>query len=222
MKKIFKNLFFIFLFSTYSSQAQSTWSFNLSFGAAANVPLPLKIKQQGYLDIKLNAKYFSEPFYSPVYWDWRFSKSKNERSWEFEAIHHKLYLRNKPEEVQRFSISHGFNLLFLNRGIKYKGLNLKAGVGAVLAHPENCVRQQTFNEENGLFKMGYIFCGSALNFAVGKHYKIFKRFYLNTEAKTTYAFAKVPISNGHANVNNWAFHFCAGLGYDFIAKNSNK
>lgn len=215
--KILLSLFILFM-ATNTLIAQSTWSFDLNFGAATNIPLPLKIKQQGYPDIKLNANYYSEPFTSPVYWDWRFSKSKNERSWEFEAIHHKLFLKNKPDEVQQFSISHGFNLLFINRGFKHKWLNLKAGAGIVLSHPENCIRKQAYNENKGLFELGYHISGPAINFAIGKHFRLSKRFFINTEAKTTYAFAQIPISNGHANVNNWAFHFAVGLGFDFIKK----
>jgi len=121
-----------------------------------------------------------------------------------------------PDDVQRFSISHGFNFVFVNRGIRYKGLNLKAGAGIVLAHPENTVRNQQLNQKTGLFKWGYCITGPATNLAIGKHFRLNKRVFINTEAKTTYAFAHIPVSNGHANVNNWAFHLAAGLGFDFI------
>ncbi|MBI4647410.1 MAG: hypothetical protein HY738_12690, partial [Bacteroidia bacterium] len=66
-----------------------TWSFELFGGVPYNVPLPLIIKQNGYDDIRITAKYFSEPFISPYYWVWRFNRQNNGHGWEFEAVHHK-------------------------------------------------------------------------------------------------------------------------------------
>jgi hypothetical protein len=195
-------------------KAQSTWSVEFNLGAATNVPMPLRIDQQGYSSINLNARYETASFKLPVYWDWRIGRWENGRSWEFEAIHHKLYLSNKPDEVQGFSISHGFNLLLINRGFDIHGCRLKTGVGAVLAHPESSVRNQQYQTETGLFNLGYLLSGPAVNLAVGKQIRLSDRFYLSTEAKTTYGFAKVPIANGTATVNNWAFHLAVGLGYD--------
>jgi len=85
-------LLFLIL-NNHSAYAQATWSFDLNGGAAGNIPMSLTIKQQDYPDISLTAKYYTEPFTLPVYWDWRFSRWKNERGWEFESIHHKLYLK---------------------------------------------------------------------------------------------------------------------------------
>ncbi len=221
MNSIFINTSFFFSLFIHSFlynalHAQSTYSLDLNFGAATNFPLPLRIIQTGYPDITLNAKYSSQSFKAPVYWDWRISRWNDKSMWEIESIHHKLYLSNKPEEVQLFNISHGFNFIFVNRGFMYKILYLKAGVGVGLAHPENRVRNQAYNEYIGLFELGYHFTGPAIDMAVGENFNLSKRIFIRTEIKTTYAYVQVPISNGHANVNNWAFHFAAGLGYNFI------
>lgn len=89
-------LSFIFI-STFdtSLNAQRYWTFELHGGWAGNLPLPLRIKQQGHPDIYIKrAKFYSEPFISPYYRDWRFCKHIDKHSIEFEAIHHKLYLKN--------------------------------------------------------------------------------------------------------------------------------
>ncbi|MDP4277918.1 MAG: hypothetical protein Q8914_09845, partial [Bacteroidota bacterium] len=106
--------------------------------------------------------------------------------------------------------------LFINRGFDINGLTLKTGAGIVLAHPESSVRHQRYNGGIGLFNLGYHLSGPAVNIAFGRQIRLNDRFYIQTEAKTTYAFARVPISNGMATVNNWAFHMTIGLGFDFI------
>lgn len=123
---------FIILSST-ATTAQSSWSFELHGGGAYNLPMPLHIRQQGYPEIKLRARFDSESFILPVYWDWRFSRWENGKSWEFEAIHHKLYLDNTTPEVQKFNISHGFNMIMVNRGFEKRLFRYRAGLGIVLA-----------------------------------------------------------------------------------------
>jgi hypothetical protein len=177
--------------------------------------MPLSIKQSGYPDLNFVAKYYSEPFTAPVYWDWRVSRWHNNKSWELEAIHHKLYLQNKPAEVQQFSISHGYNIIFTNRGYSYKGLLMRLGLGFVLSHPETQIRNQNFNQNLGIAELGYYISGTALNFAIGKHFNIGDYFYINSEAKTTFSYANIPIVNGNAVLYNWAFHAVLGLGVNF-------
>jgi len=50
----------VILFSQNISFAQSRWSFELHGGEVYNVPMPLTIKQQGYPDLKLTARYHTE------------------------------------------------------------------------------------------------------------------------------------------------------------------
>lgn len=196
--------------------AQSWWSFELHGGEVYNVPMPLTIKQQSYPDIKLTARYHSESLTLPVYWDWRFSHWKNDKSWEIEAIHHKLYLDNTTPEVQKFNISHGFNLLMVNRGFDKKTFRYRAGIGVVLAHPESNVRGKEFGNSTDSWDMGYYLSGPVLNLAINKPIRLGGRFYLNAEAKTTLAYAHIKIAQGHANVCNLAFHLIMGIGYDLI------
>lgn len=206
----------LFILSQTVVFAQSHWSFELHGGEVYNVPMPLTIKQQGYPDLKLTARYHTEAFTLPVYWDWRFSRWQNDKSWEFEAIHHKLYLDNTTPEVQKFNISHGFNMLMVNRGFDKKTFQYRAGVGVVLAHPESNIRGKEFGNSIDNWDMGYYLSGPVLNLAISKPIPMSGRFYLNAEAKTTFAYSHIKIAEGHADVYNLAFHLILGIGVDLI------
>jgi len=196
--------------------AQSRWSFELHGGEVYNVPMPLTIKQQGYPDLKLTARYFTEPLTLPVYWDMRFSRWLGRKSWEFELIHHKLYLNNTTAEVQKFNISHGFNMLMVNRGFAKKTFRYRTGLGVVLAHPESNIRGKEFGNSSDSRDMGYYLSGPVLNLAISKTIRLSSRFYLNAEAKTTFAYSRIKIAEGHADVYNLAFHLILGIGVDLI------
>lgn len=204
------------VFSLPGSYAQSRWSFELHGGEVYNIPMPLQIKQQGYPNIKLTARYHSESLILPVYWDWRFARWQNNRSWEFEAIHHKLYLENTSAEVQKFNISHGFNLIMVNRGFEKKTFRYRAGAGIVLAHPESNIRGKEFGNTGNDWGMGYYLSGPVLNLAICKPIRLGRRFYINAEAKTTFAYSHIKIAEGNANVYNLAFHLILGIGVDLV------
>jgi hypothetical protein len=212
-----KHFIFIVTFILISQTflfAQSRWTFELHGGEVYNVPMPLTIIQQGYPDLKLTARYHTEALTLPVYWDWRFSRWQNNKSWEFEAIHHKLYLENTTPEIQKFNISHGFNMLLINRGYDKKTFRYRAGVGIVLAHPESNIRGKEFGNSSDDWDMGYYLSGPVLNVAIGKPIRLGGRFYINTEARTTFAYSYIKIAEGHANVYNLAFHLVLGIGVD--------
>lgn len=220
-----KTLIFIvpfFILSQTVVIAQSHWSFELHGGEIYNAPMPLKIKQQGYPDLKLTARYHTEPFTLPVYWDIRFSRWQNDKSWEFEVIHHKLYLDNTTPEVQKFNISHGFNMLMVNRGFDKKTFRYRAGVGVILAHPESNIREKEFGNTGNDWDMGYYISGPVLNLAISKPIRLGRRLYINAEAKTTLAYAYIKVSEGHANVYNLAFHLILGIGVDLIKTGKDK
>lgn len=212
--KIFFYIVPFFVFSPIASNGQSRWTFELHGGEVYNVPVSLIIKQQGYPDIKLTPRYHTEALSLPVYWDWRFGRWQNDKSWEFEVIHHKLYLDNTSAEVQKFNISHGFNLIVVNRGFDKKTFRYRAGAGIVLAHPESNIRGKEFGNTGDDWDMGYYLSGPVLNFAISKPIRLGGRFYINAEAKTTLAYAYIKVAQGHADVYNLAFHLILGVGAD--------
>ena len=179
----------------------------------------LNIKQRGEDVLRIKAKYASESLTNlPLYWLWRFSRWSGNASWELEGIHLKLFLENRPGEVENFDISHGFNLLNINRSWKHQGFIFRAGAGVVLAHPESTIRGKRLDEHEGIFNTGYYISGPTINLGISKHFYFSKKLFLSSEIKTSVSYANVPISDGNADVYNTAIHVILGLGYTFIDK----
>lgn len=215
MKKLIAILFLTIIFST-TTNGQSHWAFEIHCGQVFNVPMPLNIRQEAYPDLKLRARYSSESFTLPVYWDIRLGRWQHERAWEFEAIHHKLYLNNTTSEVQKFNISHGFNMIMVNRGFEKKSFCYRAGAGIVLAHPESKIRGREFGDSADDTDLGYYISGPVLNLSINKPFYLGSRFYINAEAKTTLAYSHIKVAQGNSDVYNIAFHIILGLGADFV------
>lgn len=214
--KIILYILLFFYANLILAQEKSNWTIEAHGGFPINIPLPLTIKQNGQDDLKFTAHFNSEPFSPPIYWVYRVSKWKNDKAWEFEMMHQKLYLKNPPKEIQYFSITHGYNQLMFNRAVKFNLFNEKEfiyriGAGFVLAHAENMVRGKELYQGEGYFS-GYYISGPTLNFSFAKQFKISSRFYFNTEIKNNTSFAKIPVVDGHAFVWHSAFEIIGGLG----------
>jgi len=209
-KHIFITIFI--LISITGAYSQSQWTFEFQSGGALNAPMPLIISQQGYPDIKLTANYHTEALTLPVYMDVRLGRWQNERSWEIEFIHHKLYLDNTTDEVQKFNLSHGFNMIFLNRRFDQKTFRYHTGIGIVITHPESNIRGKEFGDSENTWDLGYYLSGPVINLAISKPIWLGNRIFINTEAKTTFAYASVKVAQGHADVFNLAFHLILGVG----------
>lgn len=80
------------------------WYIEASGGSVYNVPMPLRIYQDGRQTIRMTAQFETEPFTLPVYWNIRLGKMIGKRIFETEVIHHKLYLKNTTAETIYFVI----------------------------------------------------------------------------------------------------------------------
>lgn len=218
---LFGSAFLIVMFnSNIIGQDKNLWVFDANLGAPINIALPLRIEQDGYSDIEINARFRSRPFSPPPYWFIRLAVWKHKKAWEIELKHQKLYLKNKPPEVQFFSISHGHNQLTINRAFKKNLFNkhefiYRFGLGIVIAHAENEVRNLKLDENQSLFDFGYYISGPIGTTAIAKQFKIFKDLYLNNEAKFTLTYGTVPIVNGRAYFWHSAVELGIGLSYQF-------
>lgn len=133
-------------------------------------------------------------------------------------IHLKIYLKNYPKEIQQFSVSHGYNQLFLNRSCYKLKYGLKIGAGVVLAHPENTIRDFTLDEKKGIMNWGYYLTGPVLQIGLFKEVFLTKRFNLLIESKISFAYANVPVSGGRAHVPVFGYHLQLGPGFYFVKK----
>lgn len=202
-----------------ASGAQDRWSFELQFGVVHSIDLPLTFYQDGYPEIRIDkADYYCEPLNDPPYWDWRFSRWKNNKSIELEAVHHKFYLRNLVPGVDRFGISHGFNMVFINRGWQWGPYIFRAGIGSALVHPESSIRGMAYPLGPGFDFPGYRVRGVNINLTGSRQFRISKTFFVNAEAKVHAAVANVPIINGHARVNILALQLILGPGVNWRVK----
>jgi hypothetical protein len=224
MKKLALVLVFLLIpcFSNMVMAQEEGMSFEYQIGGAYNIPTFLKIRQEGYPTINVSSARFStRPFDGAVYYMVRVGLWKDNSAWEFEFIHHKLYLENKPEEVQQFDLTHGFNLMYINRTLKPIKITEKLkvitriGAGMILTHPENIVRGMEFKDEGGLNRKnlkGYFFSGGTAQLAYQFRYDLHKMVFIGGEIKFTGSYAKINIRNGDATMPNLTVHGLFGFG----------
>lgn len=196
-----------------AARAQTGWRFELAGGFALNAPTRLRIRQAGQPDLDVTARYASRSFASPLYYALRVGRWVGGRAWEIEFIHHKLYLQNRPAAVQQFEVSHGFNLLTINRALPLGRAVWRPGLGIVLAHPESMVRGRPFDTSGGLLGWGYYVAGPAAQLAVSRRFDVADRLFVSAEGKVTAARARVPVNDGSARLTNLALHGLIGVGW---------
>ena len=190
------------------------WVFQIATGSAYNFKTPLLIEQDGEEDIKVNAEYKTRAWSTMApYYNFKIGRWKGDQGLEFESLHHKLYLSNKPDEVQKFQISHGYNLNTLNYVRKKHGLIYRIGGGFVMTHPETRVRGKSHEDDGGF--NGFYISGVTGQLALEKRLHLTEAFFFSLEGKFTASWARIPIADGHATVPNAALHALIGAGYAF-------
>lgn len=197
------------------ARAQESWALEGYLGAVWNAPAPLSIHQTSQDDIKLTAHYETRPFEQTPYYAWRLGRWTKDRAWEFEFIHHKLFLDDPPDEVQHFEATHGFNMLVINRARVRKKTILRLGGGVVLAHPETQVRGVEPPGGGGIRGRGYHLTGPVVQGSIGRRFALTDNLFFAMEAKLVAAYARFPVDDGHAATSNLALHGLAGIGYAF-------
>ncbi|NDD67403.1 hypothetical protein EBZ35_07130, partial [bacterium] len=86
-----------------------------ALGQSISLPNQLSIHRNDGKQYVIDAVYRNRSFENYPYWTARLEWWQAGDSWEFEAIHHKIYLANPPAGIVDFSISDGYNMFFLNR-----------------------------------------------------------------------------------------------------------
>lgn len=214
MKRFYRAVMpIVLLFVGMYGEVEATWTVEYCGGTVYNFRTPLTIRQSGFDDITLHARYETRPFELPPYYSLRLARWKENRAWEFEFIHHKLYLRNKPPAVQIFSITHGYNILMANRAWEYRDFIFHLGAGCVVTHPETTVRDRRYSEKRGLFHKGYYISGPIIQAAAGKRFSFGRKIFVTIEGKLTGAYTRIPVEDGAADVTNVTVQGLLGVGY---------
>jgi hypothetical protein len=192
--------------------AASGWSVQAAIGFPFDLSLPVTIRQRGEAPIHVHPHWATRPFESPIYWDLRVARWSAGTEWSVDLLHHKLYLRNPPPEVQEFSISHGYNLLFVSHAREVgRDTWARVGAGVVVAHPESTVRSRTFDGE-GPLGGGYYLGGPT--FVVGAERRFFPAgaLFVSVQALATASWVRVPVAGGSASVPDVSVHALGGVG----------
>jgi hypothetical protein len=191
--------------------AADNWSLELAGGTAHNFKNRLKIEQDGGFSESVNASYDTRAFRSPPYYMLRGARWQGDAAWEISQIHHKLYLTNPPPGVTGVSVSHGFNIISVNRAFRRGDWIYRFGAGPVITHAEGTILQTKYD---GPYRLS----GAAILGGLGRRYYFSSSTYAGAEGAITAAYAK-PRMNGppqaQLTIRNTALHFLAGVGHEF-------
>ncbi|MBN1924906.1 MAG: hypothetical protein JW798_03645 [Prolixibacteraceae bacterium] len=214
-------LFLLFSGSTIKATAQAKFTAEFLPGGAIAFNCPISIEQENYSDLNFTAHYRTESFKLPLHYSVRIGYNFNmKQGVEIEFNHLKLILDNTSDEIERFSITHGFNQLWINYVHSACRFEFRSGIGPVLAHPESIIRDQKFDESGGIAQSGYHICGITGQLGIQKKFYLGRHFFFSTEVKINLAYADAPISNGNAEV--WVFDVQGLAGIGLALNTSNK
>jgi hypothetical protein len=191
--------------------AADRWSLEGYLGNAYNFPSQLKITQDGGFSRSISADYDTNGFDPPLYYMVRGARWEQARAWELSLIHQKLYLQNPPAGVAALSVSHGFNILTVNRAFRSDNWIYRFGAGPVITHAEGIINGVSYS---GSFQLS----GVALLAGAGRRFYLGKSTFLSLEAAATAAWFDAGMSgppNADIQGTNVAIHGLAGMGFEF-------
>ncbi len=196
---------------SFTSVAKEGWEFSLGTGSAWSYGEGVIIKMDNAEDINLGTVDFeTKPFDTPFYYNVRIGHWEDNKAWEGEFIHHKLYAKSSSlsNGVSQIEVTHGYNLLYVNYAVKTDNeLIYRMGLGVVIPHPDvivNDVRSQ------GDYQLG----GFSSQLSVEKEFNITESVLFSIEGKMTYSYAKIDLDYGKFTLPNTALHLVANLKFN--------
>ena len=87
MKKLFLIIYLILLFNYLSFSQDIKWDLEIFTGYVYSFLSPLKVYQDNFPTLSFNAKYKTDPFKLPPYYDLRVIRWKDDKGWDFEFFH---------------------------------------------------------------------------------------------------------------------------------------
>tara|TARA_B100001750_G_scaffold171530_1_gene139847 strand:- start:1009 stop:1668 length:660 start_codon:yes stop_codon:yes gene_type:complete len=195
-------------------------SIDISLGEAFSINQDLKIHRDDLDDIDFNASFKTNGLKSPHYYSIRLRKEIAEKNLEFEFIHHKLYVYdNLPNEIEKFEITDGFNLLLVNlHKMINESMGFRIGIGTVVTHPDIIIDGKTnYIEGGGLIPKfwtdGYHWGGVSSQLSVFLNKRLNDKLYYNIEGKAVVANANIPIADGKFDLPNISLHILLGISF---------
>jgi hypothetical protein len=130
-------------------------------------------------------------------------------------LHHKLYLENPRPPIERFEVTHGYNLPTVNAVSGGDRWRWRFGVGLVVAHPEGRIAGHDISGAPTFLGGGYHIAGVTTQVAIGRHYALNRRQLTLTaapEVKLTASWARISVGSTTLYVPEVAAHVLGGLG----------
>ena len=190
-------------------------AFELQGGTAWSARTPLIVRRAGTAPVRIRARYHTRPLADAPYYAYRLSRGSPTHAVEAELLHHKLYLENPAPPIERFEVTHGYNLAMANVRAPAGRWQLRVGLGLVVAHAEGRIAGATIGRGRTLLGGGYHIAGATTQLAIGRRYALGRgttAAFVAPEAKLTASMARVPLDVGSVLVPNVAAHALAGLG----------
>jgi len=210
----------LFLTSGAIAQKYGQITFKANTGVVYSVPSKITFRQTGQPDISFRGRYRAESLVLPIYWDYSLEYSKNGKSYGIRTTHHKVILDNPQQDVQRFEMTHGFNMVNAYFSWEWKKYRWSVGAGVTAAHPESTVRGIPYEVPGGegALNSSYILVGPNLIGSINRRFYFGQTFFWRFEGKISWSYFDVPIYEGRANGYNLALHFITGFGIDIGRK----
>ena len=193
---------------------------DISIGNAFNLDQDLSIHRQGKEDINFNASFRTAGLKSPQYYSIRFSKEILSKNFEFEIIHHKLYLDgSSPSEIQKFEVTDGYNLILVNfTNNIYNNLNYRIGLGTIVSHPDIIIEDKTNYVQGGglipkFWADGYNWDGISSQLSIFLNNRLNEKINYNLEGKLVMANTNIPVVDGNFDLPNLSFHLLLGISF---------
>ena len=201
--------------SAQQPPAHEEIAIELQGGTAWSAPTPLIIRMVGEPTVRFRARYSTRPLADAPYYAYRLSRGSRTHAAEVELVHHKLYLENPIPPVERFEVTHGYNLAMANVRAPAGRWQARVGFGLVVAHAEGRIAGATIGRRRTLLGGGYHIAGATTQLAVGRPYPLGRgatTAFVAPELKLTASMARIPLDVGSVLVPNVAAHALAGLG----------
>ncbi|MFL6619107.1 MAG: hypothetical protein ACJ8MH_10920 [Povalibacter sp.] len=201
-----------FAFVSGASQAQSVrWTFEGLLGDAYNFDSKTRIDHPNVDDSAFDGDYDTRGLEGPFHYVWRISRWTDSRAWELQLMHHKLFLQNRPAGVEWLSVSHGFNVVTVNRTFESRDWRFRVGAGPVITHAEASIAGTNYDGP-------YELAGAAVLIGVDKTISLGSRFFVVGEVDATFGYIESQPSGDpdlEFSISNPALHAQLGLGYRF-------
>jgi hypothetical protein len=197
---------------SHAAAAQDAeWSAELLIGDAFNLTSRTHIHHVQTSPASFGGDYATRGFEGPLHYAWRLTRWNQDRGWELQLLHHKLYLRNRPPGVEALSVSHGFNIVTLGRAYALDPWRFRVGLGPVIAHPEARIGGVSYEGD-------YELAGAAAIGSVGATFEVTPHWSIVGEIAATVGDADVHPDGEpdlRFSVRNPAIHAQFGIGYRF-------